>query len=96
MDRLPRLRPDGQALRGDGVKARLDAHHSAAVEEACRRDREFFEEHPDEPRYLRRPVDHEACLPGVRCWSLVGYLVETFQIAPGVRARSLVPAGARV
>ena len=77
------------------MKARLDAAHEAAVEQACALDRRYFEEHPEQLRYLRRPVDHEACLPGARCWSLAGYLVETFQLAPGVRARSLILAGAR-
>ena len=77
------------------MKALLDAAHEAAMERACALDRRYFAEHPDELRYVRSPVDHEVCIPGAACQRIAGYLVDVVQFAPGLRARALVPAGAR-
>ncbi len=74
---------------------RPDAHHEAAIEAACDLDRAYFAENPDQSRYIRPPIAHEACFTGYGCWDLVGCLIEVFQVVPGVRARAIVPAGAR-
>ena len=72
----------------------MNVDHDVAIEAACDLDRRYFEEHPEAVEYLRRPVEHEVCIPGHPCWSLAGYLVMVRQFAPGVRARMIVPAGA--
>lgn len=77
------------------IAVRLDARHATAIEAACALDREHFRKHPAAPRYLRRPVAHEACLPGERCRELAGYLVNVMRLGPGLRTRAIVPAGAR-
>jgi hypothetical protein len=74
---------------------RLDPLHEAAVDAACDLDRGYFAEHPSAGCYVRRPLDHEGCLPGERCSDLRGFVVTVTYHGPDVRSRRLVPAGAR-
>lgn len=44
-----------------------DERHLAGLELAMERDEAYFAEHPRERAYVRRPIEHETCLPGVPC-----------------------------
>jgi len=62
---------------------RKDRDFSDIIEQACGRDRVYFEEHPDAEYYVRRSVPGEF-------WPVIfpfeGY-VEVRQISPGFRLR---------
>jgi hypothetical protein len=73
---------------------RLDPHEGA-VEAACDLDRAYFDEHPNEATYVRRPIDHELCGPFETCLDYSTLVVEVVSLGPGVRARMPIPAGAR-
>jgi hypothetical protein len=78
--------------RGRAAPGQVDRLHEAAIDAASEADRRWFVAHPGAGSYMRLPISHEACPPFGRCLPERGYLIRCVELAPGFRARLVVPA----
>lgn len=74
----------------------VDRLHEAAIDAASETDRRWFLAHPGTGWRIRLPIAHEACLPYGRCLPATGWYVRCVELAPGVRARQVIPAAEAV